>query len=45
MVKLVNFYVCFFCFLFWLESTATVAMATDDELNELAFDFLVLHDH
>ena len=34
-----------FLLLFWLKSSDAVAMATEAEFNELALDFLFLHDH
>ena len=34
-----------FLLLFWPKSSDAFAMATDVELDELALDFFVLHDH
>ena len=38
-------FVMIFLLLFLPKSSDVVAMATDVELNELALDFLFLHDH
>ena len=43
MVKM-SFFMSFFL-LFCPKSSDAVAMATEVELNELALDFLFLHDH
>ena len=43
MVKM-SFFLCFLL-LFWPISLDAVAMATEDELDELTHDFLFLHDH
>ena len=34
-----------FLLLFWPKSSDAVTMATEIELNDLALDFLFLHDH
>ena len=43
MVK-ISFYMSFLL-LFWPKSSDAVAMATEVEFNDLALDFLFLHDH